>query len=425
MPPEPPFPPDPNIPPQPPEQSASSGDWGRNDVWAAQTQIIEEPTLPFSPPYEPPTTPHPAAARERRFPTLLVVVALAAGLIGGGLGAGLTYAFGGGSQTVVSSLAQSGPVTPAGMSSGSNSVEQVAATVLPSVVSITVRTPSGVGEGSGIILSSDGLILTNNHVVQGAGGGQMAVTYNDGVTASASIVGTDPSSDLAVIRASGASNLRPATLGSSSNMSVGQPVVAIGSPLGLSGTVTSGIVSALNRPVRTGSATSDQSTVLDAIQTDAAINPGNSGGPLVDMQGRVVGINSAIATTSSGSGQAGSIGVGFAIPIDQARPIAEQLIADGHANHAVLGVQVKDALTNGGVTPGGAAVIAVTSGGPAGKAGLQVGDVIVQLDDRRIDTADSLVAAVRSHKAGETVQVTYLRNGAKDTVSVTLGSQGG
>jgi putative serine protease PepD len=360
-----------------------------------------------------------------------LIVALVAGLIGGGLGAGLTYAFGGGGQThtVVNSLvgtsAQGSSATGA-----TGSVEQVASLVLPSVVSIRVRTSGGVGEGSGIIISSDGLILTNNHVVSdAAGGGGVAVTFNDGTSKQASVVGTDPTSDLAVIKVPGVTDLKPAALGRSADLVVGQPVVAIGSPLGLSGTVTSGIVSALNRPVSTGPSApspNQQNTVLNAIQTDAAINPGNSGGPLVNMQGQVVGINSAIATNGSSiTGQAGSIGVGFAIPIDEARPIADQLVSSGKADHPLLGVRVKDALGLLGVVPEGAAIVDITSGGAADKAGLRVGDIITKLNDRTIDTADALVAAVRAEKVGAVVKITYLRNGATETTSLTLGSQGG
>ncbi len=211
------------------------------------------------------------------------------------------------------------------------SVQEVAAKVLPSTVSVLASSGQSAGEGSGIILTADGLILTNNHVIAGAT--DIQVRFNDGTTATAKVVGADATDDLAVLRADGVSGLSPATLGSSGDLVVGQPVVAIGSPLGLSATVTSGIVSALNRPVRTSSADqsrSAQDTVMNAVQTDAAINPGNSGGALVDMSGNVIGINSAIASLSSNEqGEAGSIGVGFAIPIDQAKRIAQEIIDTG------------------------------------------------------------------------------------------------
>src|SRR5690606_16596342 len=249
----------------------------------------------------------------RRRTAAVAALVLAAGLLGGGVGAGATYALGDlRTPTTVSGLPSEGSdaKAPAGDVSG------VAKNVLPSVVSISATNgQSGTG-GTGIIVSSDGEILTNNHVVAIAkGGGTVTVTFNDGKTASAEILGLDPSSDLAVIKAKGVSGLKPATLGDSTSLQVGAPVVAIGSPFGLSGTVTSGIVSALNRPVRTSDSDGGQlggdqnSAVLDAIQTDAAVNPGNSGGPLVDANGRVVGINTAIAS-QGGQGQGGNVGVG-------------------------------------------------------------------------------------------------------------------
>ena len=305
------------------------------------------------------------------------------------------------------------------------SVEQVAHAVLPSVVSITVATATQGGEGTGVILSSDGLILTNNHVIAAAadGNGRVTVTLNDGRSASAQIVGRDPTSDLAVIRAQKVTGLQPAALGRSGDLAVGQQVVAIGSPLGLSGTVTSGIVSALNRPVRTGDSNDpQQTTVIEAIQTDAAINPGNSGGPLVNLRGQVVGINSAIATIgqSFGAGQAGNIGVGFAIPIDQARPIADELVKQGHANHPQLGVQVQVGKA-AGANPNGGMIAAVIPGGAADKAGLRVNDVVTKVDDQQIDSGDALIAAIRAHRPGDEVTLTYLRGGSSHTTTVTLG----
>ncbi|HLK42035.1 MAG TPA: trypsin-like peptidase domain-containing protein, partial [Thermoleophilia bacterium] len=259
-----------------------------------------------------------------------------AALIGGGVGAGVTYAFkDNNNSSSASSLSGSNnntTTTGSGLntaSPNSTQVTAVAAKVLPSVVTITVTASDGSGdEGTGIIISSDGQILTNNHVIAAAASGSgttMTVTFDNGKITPATILGRDASSDLAVIKASGVSGLTKAELGDSSTLAVGQSVVAIGAPLGLANTVTTGIVSALNRPVSPSSDTSSQSSsqsVLDAIQTDAAINPGNSGGPLVDMNGKVIGINSAIATASSGglgsSGSSGSIGLGFAIPINQA-----------------------------------------------------------------------------------------------------------
>ena len=308
------------------------------------------------------------------------------------------------------------------------SVEQVAAKVVPSVVKLEVDMGRASEEGSGIVLSTDGLILTNNHVVAAAkdaaggpaGAAQTKVTFADGNITPFTVVGTDPSSDIAVVRAEGVSDLTPVTLGSSSNLRVGQDVVAIGSPLGLEGTVTTGIISALNRPVAAGGDAQNQNTVLDAIQTDAAINPGNSGGALVNMNGELVGVNSAIATLGSDAGpaaQSGSIGLGFAIPVDQAKRIADELIKNGTASHASLGVQVgNDTATDG------AKIVEVTGGGAAAAAGLPSGVVVTKVDDRVIGSADALVAAVRSKAPGDTVTLTYLDpSGKPQTVQVTLG----
>jgi putative serine protease PepD len=308
------------------------------------------------------------------------------------------------------------------------SVEQVAAKVVPSVVKLETKLGSENAEGSGIILDANGLILTNNHVVSvpdagpnGSAGAETTATFNDGRTTSFSIVGTDPTSDIAVIRAKDMSGLTAITIGSSANLRVGQSVVAVGSPLGLEGTVTAGIISALNRPVSTVGDTNNQNTVLDAIQTDAAINPGNSGGALVDMNGNLIAMNSAIATMGDSAGpsaEAGSIGLGFAIPIDQAKRIADQLIATGKASHASLGVRVSsDATTHG------ARIVDVTNSGPAATAGLLKGSVITKIDDRAIDSADALVAAVRSRAPGDTVTLTYTDpSGATKTIKVTLGT---
>jgi putative serine protease PepD len=245
------------------------------------------------------------------------------------------------------------------------------------------------------------------------------VTFSDGRTAPFTVVGADPTSDIAVIRVQGVSGLTPISLGSSSDLKVGQPVVAIGSPLGLSGTVTTGIISAMNRPVSTTGESGNQNTVLDAIQTDAAINPGNSGGALVNMSGQLVGVNSAIATLGADSpdAQSGSIGLGFAIPVDQAKRIADELIATGKASHASLGVQV----TSDKSTPG-AKVVDVVQGGAAANAGVPKNVVVTKVDDRPINSADALVAAVRSKAPGDKVSITFQDpGGGSRTVQVTLG----
>ena len=245
------------------------------------------------------------------------------------------------------------------------------------------------------------------------------MTFSDGRTAEFTVVGTDPTTDIAVVRVQGISGLTPISLGSSANLRVGQPVMAVGSPLGLEGTVTTGIVSAMNRPVSTTGESGNQNTVLDAIQTDAAINPGNSGGALVNMSGQLVGVNSAIATLGGDSpdAQSGSIGLGFAIPVDQAKRIADELISSGTASHASLGVQV----TNDKETPG-AKVVEVVPNGAAAAAGMPGNVVVTKVDDRTVNSADALVAAVRSKAPGDKVTLTYKDpSGETKKVQVTLG----
>ncbi len=270
------------------------------------------------------------------------------------------------------------------------SVQQVAESVLPSVVKINVTGTQGAGSGSGIILSEDGEVLTNNHVVEVAeGGGRLSVSFSDGSSKPAEIVGTDPLTDLAVIQVEDATGLTPATIGRSGQLDVGENVVAIGSPFGLEATVTTGIVSALNRAVSVGGGQGTDTT-YPAIQTDAAINPGNSGGPLVNMKGEVVGINSSIRTASSGlAGEGGSIGLGFAIPIDNVLPIVDQLRNQETPTHARLGVSVTDASRDDGLLTG-AGVQQVSAGSAAEDAGLRNGDVITKVDDHVI--TDSRVA---------------------------------
>jgi putative serine protease PepD len=309
------------------------------------------------------------------------------------------------------------------------SVEQVAHSVLPSVVKINVRGAEGAGSGSGIILTSDGVILTNNHVVAVAGqDGQLSVNFNDGTARRATIVGTDPLTDLAVIKAEDISGLQPATIGKTANLDVGEQVVAVGSPFGLEATVTSGIVSALNRPVSVGESQGTDTT-YPAIQTDAAINPGNSGGPLVNMHGEVVGINSSIRTASAGGpfggGEGGSIGLGFAIPIDNVWPIVQQLRDGQTPTHARLGVSDTDASSSNGLLTG-AGIEQVNPGSAGEKAGLVRGDVVVKVDDQQITGAESLVATIRGHRPGDTVQLTVVSKGnQRHTVEVTLDSDGG
>jgi putative serine protease PepD len=327
-------------------------------------------------------------------------------------------------------LGATAPPTTAPVSRARGSVAAVAAKILPSVVSIEVKTGDSGDTGSGIVISRDGYILTNNHVVEPATtGGDLSVVLPSKKRVSATIVGRDPVSDLAVIRVHGIRGLPAAVLGASSSLSVGDTVIAVGSPLGLPGTVTEGIVSALDRPVEAGGGSGNTDDVIDAIQTDAAINPGNSGGPLVDLSGSVVGVNAAIATLSGsdifgGGGQSGSIGLGFAIPIDQAKRIAGQLISLGYATHAVIGVRLDPSYAGSGARIGAPhGTPAVTAGGPAAKAGLRSGDVIVAVDGVTITSAPELIVAIRKHAPGQRLSVTYLRSGKRHTVTIVLGSQ--
>ena len=310
--------------------------------------------------------------------------------------------------------------SPVSIGSGTTPTEtfaKVAAAVQPSVVSIEVAAGNGSNGGSGVILRSDGTILTNNHVIESAadGSGTIEVKFSNGRKAEASIVGRDPGTDLAVLKTTGVSGLTPATLASGDSLNVGDSVLAIGSPLGLEGSVTAGIVSALNRTVGLGDGPRGQASLSNAIQTDAAVNPGNSGGALVDTQGRVVGINTPIATLGSG-GQSGSIGLGFAIPIDAAKSVADTLIAGGTVQQAVLGVRIADA------SGGGALINSVDPGSGAAAAGLAEGDIVSAIDGVEVTDGSSLAGAVRSYEPGEKVIVTFSRGGQTRTATVTLGS---
>jgi putative serine protease PepD len=380
-----------------------------------------QPTTPPVSPY-PSVPPQPTAAPQKRSGWVVVAAgALALATVSAAVGAVTALTVDPFHTVAHNSAAGAANQSAANLPPGT--VEQVAAKVVPSVVKLETKSGRDSEEGSGVILTPDGLILTNNHVISAPAGiaGATTVSFNDGRTASFSVIGTDPTSDIAVIKVTGISGLTPITLGSSANLHVGQNVVAVGSPLGLEGTVTTGIVSALDRPVSTVGDMANQNTVLDAIQTDAAINPGNSGGALVDMTGALIGVNSAIATLGEGDpqgGPSGSIGLGFAIPVDQAKRISDQLIASGHATHASLGVRVSD---NPGVH--GAKIADVTGGGPAASAGLPSGAVVTKLDDRIIASADALIAAVRSKSPGDKITLTYTDpGGAQKTAQVTLGT---
>jgi putative serine protease PepD len=362
-----------------------------------------------------PTMPRPASAARpaRRGVLELAAVALVSALLGGAIGgaAGFTLAGGrSGDGDTPSVLAQPLP-GPASDGAVIGPAESVAAKVLPSVVQLRVDGASSAGEGSGMVLSPDGLLLTNNHVVESAArGGKVTAVFQDGATAPVDIIGRDPSFDIAVMRARDVSGLTPIELGNSDTARVGQQVVAFGSPLGLGGTVTTGIISAINRPVSVGGdRVSSDATVLNALQTDAAINPGNSGGPLVDMHGQLIGINSAIATTGA---EGGSIGVGFAIPVNQAKRVADELQRTGKASRAQLGVSVGD-----DPNLSGARIRSVDPGSAAERAGLRAGDLVIRFGGQRIMAGEGLQAAVRSRAPRETVEVEL----PDRTLSVTLG----
>jgi putative serine protease PepD len=381
---------------------------------------------PLGPPPPPPSRP-PSRPGRKRFAAGVLAAALVAGG-GAGIGGAAAYDALNGDEPPASSgtdtgaslkTASTGDAPSDPMLDGS--VEAVADKVLPSVVQINVNGPQGSGSGSGIILTEDGQILTNNHVVEvAADGGELTVSFDDGSTAEATVLGTDALTDTAVIQAQDVSGLTPATIGSSDELRIGQAVVAIGSPFGLESTVTSGIVSALNRPVNVSNDGQGNATTYPAIQTDAAINPGNSGGPLVDLDGNVVGINSSIRTSSTGSD--GSIGLGFSIPIDSVLPIVEQMTKGEEPSHARIGVSVAAEGAPGSESATGAVIQEVTPDSAAAEAGLEPGDVVTQVDDTRISGADSLIATIRSYRPGDTVTLTWTRDGEEQSAEVVLDS---
>ncbi len=362
-----------------------------------------------------PETPTPVVApTPPQRPVIGLGIALILALVAGGMGAliGGTVNIVNSSSHIVSSrsIVERAPDSVAGL----------AARVSPSVVSISVKTSNGGDTGTGWFIDSNGYIVTNNHVVAAAvtDNGTISVTLTNKKSYPARIIGRDSAYDLAVLKinVTGAPAL---TLGNSDKVQVGDAVIAIGSPLGLAGTVTSGIISAKNRPVTAGSGTGE-SSFINALQTDAAINPGNSGGPLVDATGAVVGVNSAIASLgSSFTGESGSIGLGFAIPINQVKKTVDQLIKSGVATHPIMGLSLDSSFLGGGakVADDPASIL---SGGPAEKAGIQPGDVITSFDGQVVNNSDELIVAVRSHNVGDTVAIKFERNGTSHEVKLTL-----
>ncbi|MET7300303.1 trypsin-like peptidase domain-containing protein [Embleya sp. NPDC005575] len=363
----------------------------------------------------------------RRYGRRLVVwaaaIALVAGLIGGGIGAWVADR----QDTKV----RLGDPPPTGPARGKDTIAGLAGSTLPGVVYIHAKTGRGEATGTGFVLDTAGDILTNNHVVESAAsGGTITVTFNDGQQTSATLVGRDTGYDLAVIRVSGVQGLHPLPLGNSDSVQVGDPVIAIGAPFNLEGTVTSGIISAKDRAVSAGGSGSDVS-YISALQTDAPINPGNSGGPLIDAAGSVIGINSAIRSAGGGGQgnpfgaqqEAGSIGLGFAIPINQARRVAQQLIETGKASHPVIGVSLDIAFQGDGARIAPSDVKGtppIRAGGPAERAGLKPGDVIKAIDGRKVHDANELIVAIRSKAPGAVVKLTIERDGTERTVDMTL-----
>jgi len=352
--------------------------------------------------------------------TAMLVAASLSAVIGAGAGIG-TYEYATSSQGVTTSPISVTTVPAAQTPVLDGTISAAAAKIEPSVVTITVQSGQSGGVGTGVVLDTSGHILTNNHVVEAAAqSGAVTVVFQDGSTAKATVVGTSPTNDLAVIKVEGVDNLEPAVFAKSSSVQVGQGVVAAGAPLGLSKTITSGIVSNTARPVRSGS---NDDAVYLAVQTDAAINPGNSGGPLVDLNGAVIGINSSIASTGSGGGssQAGNIGIGFAVPSDVAVRVDGDLMDDGTSTNAAMGVTVTGS-DNATATANGVPLQTVVSGGAADRAGLRADDVVTKVNDFSTTSADGLIAATRFYAPGTTVEVTYTRDGDSRTVDVTLGS---
>jgi putative serine protease PepD len=383
-----------------------------------------------SPNWAPVPAPEPRARRgpsTSLFLVVSVVVALLAGALGAGIGVLAT-----GDHTGAVDLGDGKSASSTGAKNRDpGSVAGIAQRLVPSVVMIKVQNGTEGGAGTGFVVRG-GYIVTNNHVVAPAvSGGSMQVVFSDGKTTTATIVGHDPTSDIAVIKPGTLAGRKALTLGNSDALAVGDPVIAIGSPLGLAGTVTTGIVSALNRPVST-SGEGGESAFINAVQTDAAINPGNSGGPLVDAKGEVIGVNSAIATLGSQSlgsdkQQSGSIGLGFAIPSNQVKKVAEQLINSGKATHAVIGACIDMSYQGGGarIATDGAQSCkggTIVPGGPAEKAGLKAGDIITAFDNKPISGSDELIMAIRAKSPGDRVTVAYTRGAQRSTTALILGA---
>ncbi|MFE0473504.1 S1C family serine protease [Streptomyces sp. NPDC058947] len=406
--------PDPSWPPPPPPAGAHDGGGSGPGGWGASYQ-----------------QPAPKSGRGRGG---LVAGVLIAALVAGGLGGGLGYTLAKNNDDSTGSTTVSASTSGGDVKRDPGTVAGVAAKALPSTVTIEAESTSGEGgTGTGFVFDKQGHIVTNNHVVADAvDGGKVTATFPDGKKYDADVVGHAQGYDVAVIKLKDApGDLKPLTLGDSDKVAVGDATIAIGAPFGLSDTVTTGVISAKNRPVASSDGSGSQASYMSALQTDASINPGNSGGPLLDAQGNVIGINSAIQSTGNGgfgTGQSGSIGLGFAIPINQAKYVAQELIRTGKPVYAKIGASVSldDSSDGAQITDQGAGGSApVEPGGPAAKAGLKPGDVITKLDGHVIDSGPTLIGEIWTHKPGDKVTITYERDGKQRTTEVTLGSRVG
>ncbi|RSM96397.1 protease [Streptomyces sp. WAC 01420] len=396
--------------------------WGRYDPWAVSAGVA-----PLQQPAGADGKPRRRSVR-RAIAGGALLLALVSGGIGGIVGAYLERNGGIGTVTLPQAEKEDAARDP-------GSVAGIAAQALPSVVTLHVSGAGAAGTGTGFVLDERGHILTNNHVVEPAGeNGEITVTFHSGDTAQATVVGRDSGYDLAVVKVKGVRGLSPLPLGNSDNVRVGDPVVAIGAPFDLAGTVTSGIISARERPITAGGEKGDGSDVsyVDALQTDAPINPGNSGGPLLDARARVIGINSAIRSAGDGAdldgGQAGSIGLGFAIPINQGKRVAEELINNGKATHPVIGITLDMNYSGDGArvaVKGNDGGPPVSTGGPGEKAGIEPGDVITEVDGTRVHSGEELIVKTRAHRPGDRLKLTLERDGKERTVSLVLGSSDG
>ncbi len=404
------------------QEAPAADPWARYDPWAAPAVAPLQQADPVEEDVK--------RRRSRRRRALIggaLIIALVSGVAGGVVGVQLERSGGIGAVE----LPQAGVEAP---DRDPDSVAGIAAQALPSVVTLHVSGGGRAGTGTGFVLDDRGHILTNDHVVEPAGqNGDITVTFHSGDTAEATVVGRDSGYDLAVVRVQGVRGLTPLPLGNSDNVQVGDPVVAIGAPFDLAGTVTSGIISARERPITAGGEKGDGSDVsyVDALQTDAPINPGNSGGPLLDGKGRVIGINSAIRSADGGldpeGGQSGSIGLGFAIPINQGKRVAEELIETGKATHPVIGITLDMEYSGDGArvaAEGGDGGPPVSTGGPGAKAGIRPGDVITEVDGRPVHSGEELIVKTRAHRPGDRLELTLERDGEERTVSLVLGSSG-